>query len=59
MAACGTRAASREVPKNRKYFTTLIDGSEPSVAALSLQLIGHFVDPVLDARFVLLTARRT
>ena len=46
-------------PRIGKYFAALIDGPEPSVAALSLQLIGHFVDPGLDARFVLFAVRRT
>src|SRR5258705_9130450 len=32
--------------------------SELSVTTPSLQLIGHFVDPGLDASFVLFTARR-
>jgi hypothetical protein len=52
------RAASRESPKNRKCFRALIDGLELSVATLSLQLIGNFVNPGLDASFVLFTARR-
>ena len=52
------RAANRESPKNRKCFRALIDGLELSVATLSLQLIGNFVNPGLDASFVLFTARR-
>jgi hypothetical protein len=44
--------------KNRKCFRALIDGLELSVATLSLQLIGNFVNPGLDASFVLFTARR-
>src|SRR5262245_4357790 len=57
VAARGARS-SRKSPKKRKYFGTLIDGLELAVATLSLQLIGHFVNPGLYASFVLFTARR-
>ena len=57
LAARGARS-SRKSPKKRKYFDTLIDGLELAVATLSLQLIGHFVNPGLYASFVLFTAGR-